>query len=618
MLKVLFRLLPAALLLVLSLATRAQAPAAQQTPQPETQQPSGGKSSLPVLKVSTRLVVVDVVATDKKGVPITDLKAEDFSLQEEEHKENIRVFSFQAPVLETSQPAAAEPRLPPNRFTNIPLKKPTGPLHVILIDGLNTGARDLSYSKEQMLKVLEKLPSGSPVAVYALGTRLRLLQDFTTDPALLKQAVHNMKSKSAPGFEGGPGQKSGYLSPEVAGAMNEMGLGAMLDQIKAFQQDNAVGQTNIRVDLTLQALRMIARNVSGYSGRKNLIWISEAFPLYMVADNPLYARQLPSTDRNMFNLMTSYEPEMKRTADILSNAHVAVYPVDARAVSSNDVYSNLSNTDSNGNYLGRSARGTVREGVSQTGAEISRSSGEAIDAHGAMNALADETGGRAFYNTNNLDGAIRQGMADGATYYTLGYYPENKNWDGKFRRVAVSVNRPGVKLHYRAGYFAVDPTGYAKLDDRQRAQEFGQALGLTSPISTALLFQAAVIPPSGTDNKVHIDFAVDPHGLDFEPTDDGVQHASVDCAVAVFNTKGETVRVQGNTNLANLPPEPFKLVMQKFFACGQTLELNPGDYVLRLGVRDGHTGVIGTTNARLTVPAPSAATVTGAADDKKP
>lgn len=237
-----------------------------------------------------------------------------------------------------------------------------------------------------------------------------------------------------------------------------------------------------------------------------------------------------------------------------------------------------------------------------------------------MNSMAEETGGKAFYNTNELDTAVRAGIEDGATYYTLGYYPEDKNWDGKFRRILVKVDRPGIKLRYRQGYFAADPKGYSKIDAKKQAMDLGQALSLDYPISTALLFQAVVLPPSEkTENKVLIRYGIDAHALGFELQDDGLQHASVDCAVQPFTLKGSPLTPRASTFSAGLKPEQFQLVMQRFLPCNQTLDLAPGEYVLRLGVRDNTTGLIGTANARVTVPAMSPASAEGSkTEEKKP
>lgn len=607
------------LFLLLGQGAVAQAPSATtgQAPAPSpSSSPAGAAQSLPAFKVTTRLVVLDVVVTDHKGVPLKDLGIDDFRIEEEKQPQKIRVFGFQDAQ---QQAAAAPPNVPPGRITNLPRFKTSGPLNVILLDGLNTNSKNLIYAKDEMLRMLEKLPAGQPVAIYVLGSRLRLLQDFTTDPSLLKEAVHSLKGKAAPKIDASTAQSEPFLTPDIASAMNEMGMQGMVQQILAFEQENVTYQTDYRVELTLTALKALARNLSGYPGRKNLIWVSDVFPTYIFPqDNGTSNRG--SVAQQARDLQRDYSQEIQLVSDALANSHIAVYPVEARAVGSSDAYSNLSNSDSQGNYLGRSATGRGTGRISQ-GDELSRSVNDSLDAHSTMNTLAEETGGRAFYNTNDFSGVMRESMRDGSVYYTIGYYPENKTWDGKFRRIAVKVDRPGAKLRFRQGYYASDPQGYSHLNDKQRTADFGRALGLDVPVSTALQFQAVTIPPSAKDAKVHINFGVDAHGLAFDLADDGLHHASVDCAVQVYSKKREPIHIQGNTFSVALKPEQYQMVMEKFFPCNQALDLPAGDYVLRLGVRDNRTGLIGTANATLTVPA-SAAAATGAApaasEERKP
>jgi hypothetical protein len=167
----------------------------------------------------------------------------------------------------------------------------------------------------------------------------------------------------------------------------------------------------------------------------------------------------------------------------------------------------------------------------------------------------------------------------------------------------VKVNRPGIKLHYRQGFFAVEPKDYLKQDPKIVAMDLGGALDINNPIATGLPFQAVVIPPSTQNgNKVQINFGVDPHAIGFELKDDGLQHAAIDCGVSVFTTKGVSVRVQGNAFNAALKPEQYQKVMQMIFPCNQTLDLPPGEYILRLAVRDNTNGLIGTANGHATVP----------------
>jgi hypothetical protein len=152
------------------------------------------------------------------------------------------------------------------------------------------------------------------------------------------------------------------------------------------------------------------------------------------------------------------------------------------------------------------------------------------------------------------------------------------------------------------------------MEEKKRAGDFGLALSLETPVSTALLFQAALVPQK--DNRIQINYGIDAHGLSFDLSEDGVQHASVDCAVEVYSKEGESQRVQGNTFNANLPPEQYQLVIQKFLPCNQMLDLPTGEYVLRLGVRDNHTGMIGTANASVTVPASPVAASEGTGQAK--
>jgi len=137
--------------------------AASQAQQPA---PAAG-TSLPTLKVSTRLVVVDVVAVDSKGHPLPDLKAEDFSVLEEGTSQSIRVFSFQQPA-PAGEAEQAPPKLPANLITNVPTYKPNRALSVLLLDGLNTDSLAQKYARQEMLKYLEKLPQTNLSSTLAL------------------------------------------------------------------------------------------------------------------------------------------------------------------------------------------------------------------------------------------------------------------------------------------------------------------------------------------------------------------------------------------------------------------------------------------------------------------
>lgn len=577
------------------------APAPAQPAASQVQTTPAPSQPATVLKFTSRLVVVDVIATDHKGNPVTDLKREDFTVQEDGKEQPLRVFEFQAPS-HAPEPATAQDaavKLAPNIFSNAPRFKPSTLLNVLLLDALNTKTIDQKRAREQMLQFLEKLPQGQPVAVYALGTKLRLLQDFTTDPNLLKDAVKNLKGKNSPVLNNPAG---GPDITGISGLAQESMPQQMLQQVLEFQKEETAMQTELRVRLTLDALDSIARSLAGYSGRKNLIWLSESFPMQILADENMNSSRSSSTPRD-------FSQEFIKTATQLTDAQVAVYPVDIGELVGNSVYADLSNTDSTGGYMGRTLTGRGG-GNPRTAAntELGQTSNQQFNQHTSMNDIADRTGGKAFYNRNDVVNSIGKAIDDGSSYYTLAYAPQNKDWNGNFRKIQVKVNRSGVKLRYRTGYYASDPRAYAKVSEDRRAADFRTALSVDFPVSTAVAFQARVRTPSAeTKNKTVVNYAVDPKAINFETQADGLRHAGVDCAVAVYTRQGNLINVHGNTSNAKLTDEQFGNIMKAYFPCNIQFDLSPGDYVFRMGVRDTNTGLIGSTNAIVTVPATTAA-----------
>jgi VWFA-related protein len=556
-----------------------------QKKQPGEQSPAAFESAT-VLKAVTRLVVVDVVATDKKGNAVTDLERADFTVLEDGNEQQIRVFSFEHPVMPAAG-AAAQPafNLPPNVFTNVPQYNPKSALNVVLLDGLNTTLPHQAYMRDQMIHYLQKMPEGQPVAIYTLGSKLTLLQDFTSDPEVLKEVVKRLKGHVSPLLDeptGGPPVE--LLPPGLAdsGQIPEQMLQAMM----RFEAERTSFQTDLRVTTTLTALAAIARSLSGYPGRKNLIWISEAFPVSIDPNMELSG--------DVFAGTRNYGLEIAATADAMTDAQIAIYPIDARGLVAPSVF-DASNTgrDRFGRSMGRPGRMATA---------ISNESAQLQAVHGTMQDMAERTGGKAFYNRNDIDGAIRRSIEDGSTYYTLAYYPTNKDWNGKFRKIHVNVNRPGVKLRHRMGYYAVDPKIFVEQNKKMQATLFGEALNLDSPVSTSLKFKARVLPPSEqTQNKVLVSFGLDPHAITFDSQNDGLQHAVVDCVVQAYSAKGKLLKTESSTITASLKPDTYSNVMRTYFPCQQTIDLPAGSYFLRLGVRDDRTGLLGTASARVTV-----------------
>lgn len=582
------------LVLLISLPGRSQSGQAKQDA-PPPQAPSAQQDehtvyeSATVLRAVTRLVVVDVVATDSEGEPIRDLKQEDFKVLEEGKEQRIAAFSFQHPPASGTATFQRSADLPLNVFSNIPKFTPDTALTVLLLDGLNTNLPNQAYARDQMIKYLEKVPDGQPIAIYTLGRSLHLVQDFTTDYNAVRAAAKNLKTQISPLQDNPAGGTDVELAP--AGAFDS-GLipQGMQEAMQEFENERTSFQTDLRVRYTLDALNALARALSGYAGRKNLIWVSEAIPISIDPDLTL--------STSSFNATRNYAPEIAEAAESLTDAQVAIYPVDARGLANYSVFSAASTgRDKFGRSLGRPDR--MQQQMSKEAADIQ-------NAHGAMQELAERTGGKAFYNRNDIDVAIKKSINDGSTYYTLGYYPENKNWNGKFRKIHMKVARQGVKLRYRLGYFAQDPQQATEAAQKHQAAIFGQALSLDSPASTALRFHAGVVQPSEkTQNKVLVNFGLDPHAITFDKQADGLQYGMVDCAVQAYTEKGKLLKTEATTIKLALQPDTFHRVMQTIVPCQRTIDLPPGNYMLRLGVMDDRTTLIGTTTAKVTINAPA-------------
>jgi len=271
-----------------------QKPPEEQTPQIAEQSKTVYESAT-VLRAVTRLVVVDVVATNGSGDAVPDLKAEDFTVIEDGHEQKISAFSFQhPPAAGVSQVRLQPVNLPPNVFSNVPKYSAEAALNVLLLDGLNTNLPNQAYARDQMIKYLAKIPEGQPIAVYMLmGRQLRLIQDFTSDPSVLKTAVKNLKANISPlqdNPSGGPGIE---LAPP--GAFDSGMIPAEMQQaMQQFENERSSFQTDLRKRYTLDALNSLARTLSGYAGRKNLIWISEAFPISIDPDFTLSSASFDS------------------------------------------------------------------------------------------------------------------------------------------------------------------------------------------------------------------------------------------------------------------------------------------------------------------------------------
>lgn len=519
----------------------------QQPSSPQT--PSAASPSSTVLRATTRLVVVDVVATDSKGEPVLDLTADDFTVLEDGKPQKISGFSFKRGNTATAASGGSSN----GAFSNAPRFNNVTSINVILLDGINGDFAGYAYGRDQLLKFLDTGTLTQPTALYALEQKLTLLHDFTTDTTELKALVKEFKPK-------GPVHVQDVYSAA-----------------SPFSARKPSSSTTVNtMDVTITGLNSLARALAGYPGRKNLIWVSAGFPITLFPEI-IYDEATPfcrPACGNPNNLTAAQNPSfgvgagkdfteaVDKTANALMNAQVAVYPIDESGLQKDN---NLNTVNT-------------------------------------MRSLADRTGGKAFYNRNDIEVGIRTSLEDGSTYYTLEYYPENKTWDGKFRVIQIK-GRSSVGLRYRQGYYALDPLLQSKDADKTLARNFSDALSLDSPSATGVVFRAGIAPASTKTQQVTVNFAIDPHTLAFQHKDDGLEHGLLSCAVAAFSEKGSLVKEEITNVTAAMKADEFEKMMKgQQFPCTRTIELKPGSYNLTLGVVDRNSRLMGTTTAWVKVP----------------
>ena len=559
----------------------------------QAQAPTGPEMPAPTIRVSTHLVLVDVVVTDKQGNPVANLKPEDFVLEEGGKAQKITTFVTPS---DNKVPEPASP--PPGIYSNKPqYRSPGAPVTVMLLDAMNTPFSDQAYSRGQMLKFVEQqYKPGQRMAVFTLTGPLNVLQDFTSDPQILYTALQRynpepQKFQSAGGAttsaanDATTGSSIAATNATVApstGVTGDAGVArsgstALIEAAQAaianFNGAQAAYAEDQRAVLTLGALNSLARILGGLPGRKNVIWVTGNVPFSLIPENRTVTdaeleENLPSFNTRRVDqhaagnfaaaFREAHANEIRETASRLSSAQVALYPVDARGLS------------------------------------VSTS----IDSQEMMREMARETGGRAYVNQNEIRMGVDRAFQDLTATYTLGYYPENKKYDGKYRTIKVKVKRDGVETQSRRGYYALDPT---QQKDYNPNQEVASALQDSIP-ATQVSFSARVLGPSDNKSalgKIGLDYLVDANTLAVEDAGGG-KRFNVDFFATAFSPQGKMMVDRNMRVDRTFDAATYQQILQHGLLMHMDLDPQAGARQLRLAVRDNRSGLVGT----VTAPAP--------------
>jgi VWFA-related protein len=600
-------------------------PLAAQNQSPSAEKPPADtQSSVATFKISGKSVLLDVVVTDKSGAPVTGLKADAFSVFEKGKPQTIGYFEEHKADVD-AKPVEL-PTLPMNTFTNFsPIQAPAS-VNVLLLDSLNTPIIDQAYVHKQAMKFLKGMKPGSRMAIFTMGIGLRFVQGFSDDPAILMAALGDKKVSEIQDSVLIKGQQESLAQETLLGQMEEVmpagpggtvtaGTAAMIDAMGGTFDRTEQMQDDDRAYRTMENLQHLAKFLGSFPGRKNLIWFSEDIPITFVG---MSTSQFDGTDTRT---ETRFEDDLKKTIDLLAAARVAVYPVDARGASVNTFYTAENAT----NPLSSTPSALVGIGGQQA-TQVLNEDTQRNTAQETMRALAHDSGGKAFVNTNGLSEVISDVVKTSADFYTITYSPDDKDMDGRFRPIEVKLNGVKYNLSYRRGYFALnqDLPGTGKIE--MGTAEAGKAVNPLTPVmdfgmpqSEQILYKTMIQPlapqqeaaanPDATaqempavkhpTSRYMVNFAIDQGDVKLKEEAGGVRTGKLVISMIVYDRYGNIVTRKDHIVALNIKPDIYNVYGKTGIQLRDWVEVPRGQYWLRTGVYDESTNKVGTLEVPL-------------------
>lgn len=518
------------------------------------QQPAPGYT----FKAQTELVLVNVSVRDKSGNPVRDLKPEDFTVLEDNKPQKVATFD-----VENTQNTPQVPMQQVNLLST-PAKKARAATNLP-----ESGEQDTSIRDRRLIILFFDLSAMQPdeierssnaaqdylnrqmqpadlVSIISLGNTITVNQDFTSDRDKLQKVLQSFNVGAGAGFElGSTGTTEG--TPDTA---------------QSFTVDDT--EYNIfNTDRRLQALRAVAEQVASVPQKKSLIYFSSGMQRTGIEN----------------------QSELRAAINSAVMANLSIYTLDIRG---------LQALPPGGEAQNASLRGTsAYSGQAQLNALNSN-----FQTQETLVTLASDTGGRAYLDSNDFGRVFKGVQDDTSMYYLLGYHSTNSTRDGKYRRITVRVNRPGVKIDFRRGYYAQADFRHSNKDDRERQLQEELASDLSStdlPVYLATgYFRLA-------DNKFYVPVSLIVPGSEIPFSRNGDQDkATLDILGLV--TDERKLPAGGIRETVKLAVNVSNEVHRKNVQYDSGLTLSPGKYHLKLVVRENQSGRMGSFETDFTVP----------------
>ena len=577
----------------------------------QTAAPSADQS-LPTFQSKVPVVLVDIIATDNHGNPVAGLTKTDFQILEDGKPQTIASLEEHKsrPVAPAEAPVAA------GVLTNSPAVVSTDSVNVLLIDGLNTGMQDQTFVHAQILRYLKSIPPGTQAAVFLLTTRLRMLQGFTTDSSALLAAVNSKDANTpyaSPLLQSESEKQSQQETADFmeANAAGPPPSGDLTTTVNSINPGNALKQafaemevrlTEARVRMTLESMQALGRYLAAFPGRKNVMWVSGSFPIAFLPDQQ---------QSNPFFSITGFQSDIDRTANLLSRARVAIYPIAAQGLIGSRAFQADTMGIGGPSPSSRSA---------SPGSRVQKDVSPDQPIQQSMEELANGTGGRAFYGTNGIGDVLTRVTHDSANFYTLSYSPTDRRMDGRYRHISIKLTSGKEKLSYRRGYFALREDDAAKT---READPLVLLMAFGMPDMSQIIYKARLgrLPGQVEDAKKGLsvpvkdpvktyafDLELFPDQLQFEVTPDGVHNGKIEVKLVLYDETGKVVNVVGGRFGLTYTAGEFEKVRQEGLQLRERIEIPASsDGRLYSGICDLNSGRIGTLAMRLRAPKTSEA-----------
>jgi VWFA-related protein len=526
-------------------------------------------------RVEINYVEVDAIVVDRQGEFVGDLKADDFQVFEDGKAQKVSNFGLvQIPVERAEAPLFVRQPIEPDVQSNV--QPFNGRVYLLVLDELHTDALHTPWVRTAAKKFIQTAIGDNDVAA-VVSTQGSANQDFTGNKRLLMAAVDRFMGKSL--------QSATLNKIDNYNMLRNRPSGVGTDT----PRDTDDLQRTFNASATLRTLEQLSDFMAGVRGRrKALVLFSEGID-YDITD--------PINNQGASQVMQ----ESSDAIAAATRANVSIYSVDPRGLSAlagmgADTMGPPADADPN---LKLNAQGMQDEFRLQ---------------QDSLRVLADQTGGFASLNSNDFAAAFDRIQKDNSSYYVLGYYPSNDRRDGRFRKIEVKLNRPGLEVRARRGYVA--PRGRPPATKAVEAKEgtppvLAELLSSPLPIP-GLRLTAFAAPFRGAANAASIALVVQADGRDFSFKEkDGKLDDTLELSVvAVDEQAGKVKGGVRNTLVMPLKPETQARLAKTGLRLTARFDLPPGRYQLRIGALEVNGGRAGSVHYDLEVPDFSAAPLT--------